>query len=264
MFPLENSLNANERTHKTPNKTFTNTATTKITGREPSPSANPINHMIESAALTHQAHLYALALKLVSNHDVAEDLVQEALYRAYRALLDNPEILTDLRMEPWLNAIITNTAKTYLGRKHNLEQKLKRLNRQEHSWIFGGETSEYDNPEIVVGLSEDRKALDELLNQLSPSYRQIIVERVIMRERYDKIAYIREPKLQNDQPDSSSHSGDASQADAATKRKEQAARTRLKRASDQFIQIIKDEGIKEGDLIRWFSVYAQSEEHLYE
>ena len=62
----------------------------------------------------YQGAVYGIALSLVEDFDVAEDLVQESLLNAYLHLrtLDEPA-----RFGNWLRIITANRARTYLRQK---------------------------------------------------------------------------------------------------------------------------------------------------
>ena len=59
----------------------------------------------EQIVRTQYQALYAHAYKRLSNHESAEDAVQDTLLRAYRAL---PNLDGDLRLQAWLHRILTN------------------------------------------------------------------------------------------------------------------------------------------------------------
>jgi RNA polymerase sigma-70 factor (ECF subfamily) len=62
---------------------------------------------------THR-QVYTLAYRLVGDRHEAEDVVQEAYLRAYRAL---PGFRGDARFETWLYRIVANAAMTHLRRR---------------------------------------------------------------------------------------------------------------------------------------------------
>lgn len=66
---------------------------------------NGKNDIFELEALTHYSAMYGLALKLTKNEKDAEDLVQDALIKAYNNF-DKYEIGTNCRA--WLFKIVTN------------------------------------------------------------------------------------------------------------------------------------------------------------
>jgi RNA polymerase sigma-70 factor, ECF subfamily len=71
------------------------------------------------AAEKHRAQLLWLALRITPQREEAEDIVQEALLKAFRSLA---QFRGDAQMSTWLRAIVQNTARDWLrsqkGRVH--------------------------------------------------------------------------------------------------------------------------------------------------
>lgn len=63
------------------------------------------------AAEQRRPHLVRLARRVTPCYEEAEDIVQEALLRAYRSL---PRFRGDARMSTWLQAIVQNAAREWL------------------------------------------------------------------------------------------------------------------------------------------------------
>jgi RNA polymerase sigma-70 factor (ECF subfamily) len=60
----------------------------------------------------HQDRLFSIALRLLGDARDAEEVVQDAFVRAYRALHEyEPERVRELRLRPWLVAIAVNQAR---------------------------------------------------------------------------------------------------------------------------------------------------------
>jgi RNA polymerase sigma-70 factor (ECF subfamily) len=69
----------------------------------------------------HQDRLYAIALRLLGDPADAEEVVQDALVRAYRAILAYPADRTRaLRLRPWLAAIAVNQAR---NRRRRIDER---------------------------------------------------------------------------------------------------------------------------------------------
>jgi len=67
----------------------------------------------------HEHKLYGFALRIVRNPEDAEEVVQDAFLRAYRALKAIPPNKRDsLALKPWLFVITRNVALNRLRRKH--------------------------------------------------------------------------------------------------------------------------------------------------
>ena len=64
-----------------------------------------------------RAHLVRLARRVTPCIEEAEDIVQEALLRAYRNL---PRFRGEARMTTWLQAIVQNAAREWLRQRKNV------------------------------------------------------------------------------------------------------------------------------------------------
>jgi RNA polymerase sigma factor (sigma-70 family) len=65
-------------------------------------------------AQKHRARLLFLAWRITSRREEAEDIVQEALLKAFRAL---PRFRGDSRMDTWLHTIVRHAALESLGNR---------------------------------------------------------------------------------------------------------------------------------------------------
>src|SRR5579862_9174592 len=66
----------------------------------------------------YQRRLYGFALRMTGNREDAEEIVQDAFVRAYRALGKmSPEQRADLRLQPWLYTITLNVTRNRLRSK---------------------------------------------------------------------------------------------------------------------------------------------------
>lgn len=63
---------------------------------------------LEQIVATYRPRLHALALRFTRNHHDAEDIVQDAFLRAFRAA---PEFRGDSSLGTWLHSIVTNLAR---------------------------------------------------------------------------------------------------------------------------------------------------------
>jgi len=77
----------------------------------------------------YRERIYRYIRRLVSDQELAEDLVQETFTRAYKAL---PRMPKDLRMSPWLYRIATNACYDTLRRRRLITwQPLNALNHEQ-------------------------------------------------------------------------------------------------------------------------------------
>jgi RNA polymerase sigma-70 factor (ECF subfamily) len=92
-------------------------------------SAEKVATFLE-VAKKHRAKLMMLAQRMTSRGEEAEDIVQEALLRGFRAL---PGFRGDSRMDTWLHAIVRNAALEYLrNRKARVELPLDRFHSEDN------------------------------------------------------------------------------------------------------------------------------------
>src|SRR5579863_7130839 len=74
-------------------------------------------------AQKHRVRLLWVARRMTKSHEEAEDIVQDALLKAFRAL---PQFRGDSRMDTWLHAIVRNMALAHLrSRKGRIELPLE-------------------------------------------------------------------------------------------------------------------------------------------
>jgi RNA polymerase sigma-70 factor (ECF subfamily) len=135
--------------------------------------------------LAHLDAAYNLARWLVRNEHDAEDLVQEALLRAFRHFdashVANPR--------PWLLAIVRNTCFTWLKR-HRAFELLPTEDGEEGIAIESSLVAPSPNPEQLFLEAESRRHLDRLLERLPPEFREIVILREIEECSYKEIAAI--------------------------------------------------------------------------
>lgn len=80
--------------------------------------ASDLDGTFESLVRAQEDRLYTIALRLLGDPRDAEEVAQDAFVRAYRALAtyDAPRI-RDLRLRPWLAAIVVNLARNRASRR---------------------------------------------------------------------------------------------------------------------------------------------------
>ncbi len=71
--------------------------------------ADNIDTAFETLVRAHVGRCHAIALRVTGSHHDAEEVAQDALVRAYRALSAYPpERIRELRLRPWLATIVIN------------------------------------------------------------------------------------------------------------------------------------------------------------
>jgi RNA polymerase sigma-70 factor (ECF subfamily) len=133
----------------------------------------------EQQVLPHLDAAYNLARWLTRNDHDAQDVVQEAVLRAYR-------FFDGLRgaPRPWLLAIVRNASFTWLERNRAADM----VAIEEDSAVAD---SSYE-PETVAASKLDRRVLNEAIAALPVQFREVLVLRELEDMSYKDIARIAE------------------------------------------------------------------------
>ncbi len=129
----------------------------------------------------HEGRMYAVALRMCANREDAQDCLQEAMLRIYRAISG---FKGESSFATWVYRITMNTC---------LDELRKRKNRQNTSldslldmgWSPSDDTN---SPERQAIRSESQRALREAIRQLPEDMRSAIVLRDIEGMSYEEIA----------------------------------------------------------------------------
>jgi RNA polymerase sigma-70 factor (ECF subfamily) len=132
------------------------------------------------AVLPHLGSAYRLARWLTRNDHDAEDLVQEAYLRAYKAFGG----FHGGDGRAWLLAVVRNTCYTWL-RKHRTQELATPFDEQQH-----GNGTEATNPERLFWQNVAGEMLHEALEELPVPYREVLVLRELEGFSYKAIAAI--------------------------------------------------------------------------
>lgn len=119
-------------------------------------SGDKLDTFVETAE-QQRAHLLWLAQRVAPYREEAEDIVQEALLKAFRNLA---QFRGDAQMSTWLRAIVQNTARDWLrNQKGRMYQPLEQTNPAEGSTVQFDFPHPSENPEQ----SCERKEMEWLL-----------------------------------------------------------------------------------------------------
>lgn len=137
----------------------------------------------------YQRRLYGFALRMTGNREDAEEIVQDAFVRAYRALVKmDPKQRAELRLQPWLYTITLNVTRNRLRSKRPTNVALDSLADPD---ALLNETQEGpDQPEAIVERGADMVLVEQALLQLPMHLRAAATLRFIEGRSHPEIAEI--------------------------------------------------------------------------
>jgi RNA polymerase sigma factor (sigma-70 family) len=137
-----------------------------------------VESLFERMVHEHQHRLFALGFALTGNRHDAEEVAQDTLLRAYRALVTySPDRIRELKQRPWLHRIAVNVAR---NRYRGLRPRMVELNGSEQDAAPGPESR-----------ALSRVAMDDVaasLAALPPRYREAVVLRFVQDLPYAEVA----------------------------------------------------------------------------
>ena len=133
--------------------------------------------------MPHLDAAYNLARWLTRDPADADDVVQEAYMRAFRFA----DGFHGGDSRSWILKIVRNTCFTWL-KKNRAKEIVYELEEEQHE-------ADASNPEELLIESADRKLLKELLDELPPPYKEIIVLRDLEGLSYKEISAVTELPL---------------------------------------------------------------------
>lgn len=131
-----------------------------------------------------QQRMYQLAYRMTGQHQDAQDVCQEAFFKAWKAL---PNFKEESSFSTWLYRLTSNSA---------IDLLRKRKRQQESSLVeqFQGEEEELEIPDLreapedVLLQGEVRDKIHQGLEKLPPHHRQVLVMREVQGLSYQEIA----------------------------------------------------------------------------
>jgi len=151
-----------------------------ITGFE-SAAGSPADKVaaFAEAAQKHRAKLMLLAWRVTSRREEAEDIVQDALLKAFRAL---PRFRGDSRMDTWLYTIVRNAALEYLRhRKGRIELPLEPFRPEDDDIVAYEFPDPGKTPEEYCERTELRSLLHSAMRDLT-SRSRLAIQMCIFQE----------------------------------------------------------------------------------
>jgi RNA polymerase sigma-70 factor (ECF subfamily) len=134
--------------------------------------------------------MYAVALRLTKNHDDAEDVVQEAMLKAWRSMA---HFEGRAAFSTWTHRIVVNAALDKLrARRSEVSIHTGARSRDDDDGSQGRplEQVSAETPEDLVGGAEIGAAVHRALGALSPVHRDALALRELDGESYRSIARI--------------------------------------------------------------------------
>jgi RNA polymerase sigma factor (sigma-70 family) len=128
--------------------------------------------------LPHLADAYALAYRITGSHADAEDALQEACLRAYRAVGD----VADNSARPWMMTIMRNTAYTWI--RKNRPTVVFGVDDLEGVEVAQAEPGEPDSEKTVIAKSD----METIIAALPDPFRQMVILRDIHGLSYREIS----------------------------------------------------------------------------
>ncbi|MBC7488674.1 MAG: RNA polymerase sigma factor RpoE [Glaciimonas sp.] len=140
----------------------------------------------ELLVIKYQRKLMRLVSRLVRDQAETEDVVQEALIKAYRAL---PQFRGDSAFYTWLYRIGINTAKNYLVMQGRKAPTSTESNSEEAETFEDGEQlRDINTPESLLATKQIAQTVNVAMEALPDELRTAITLREIEGLSYDEIA----------------------------------------------------------------------------
>jgi RNA polymerase sigma factor (sigma-70 family) len=140
----------------------------------------------EAAVLVHLNAAYTLARYLTRRSDIAEDIVQEALLRAYRSFGSQ----RGGNSRAWLLAIVRNCFLTWNARNRENPEPCESLDEQEPAAEWDGGRPEQETPESILIQHQESSVVRSVIEGLPQLFREVLVLRDIEELSYREIADI--------------------------------------------------------------------------
>jgi len=151
--------------------------------------ATDLDGSFETLVRTHQDRLYTIAHRFLGDAHEAEDLTQEALVRAYRALAGYPaDRIRALHVRPWLATIVLNLCRNRVTRRRAPEARSLDAASSNGSAPPDPPADPAGSPAAVVERREASHRWAGLVAKLPPVYRAPLVLRHVDGLSYPEVA----------------------------------------------------------------------------
>lgn len=162
---------------------------TKPAAARPPAKVVPSLENFERIVDDYQRRLYGFALRMTGNREDAEEIVQDAFVRAYRALGKmSSEQRTELRLQPWLYTITLNVTRNRLRSKRPVSVALDAL--ADPDALLRESIEAPLQPEAIVEQNAEVALVERALLQLPMHLRAAATLRFIEGRSHPEIAEI--------------------------------------------------------------------------
>jgi len=149
--------------------------------------ARDLDGSFELLVRAHVDRCYTIALRVLGNPNDAEEVAQDALVRAHRALAGyDPQRIRELRLRAWLATIVVNLCRNRVRRHPLPTTPLAPLVETGHEPRADGST----DPAALALAGADRERLAALLATLPDRYRIPVVLRHVDDLSYAELAEV--------------------------------------------------------------------------
>jgi len=149
--------------------------------------ARDVDGTFEDVVHAHADRCFSIALRVLGNPHDAEEVAQDALVRAYRALAGyEPDRIRDLRLRPWLATIVVNLCRNRVRRPGPSATSLEPLIETGAEPAAGAST----DPAGLAARGDERERLASLLAALPERYRVPVVLRHVDDLSYAELSLV--------------------------------------------------------------------------
>ena len=161
----------------------------KAADHRPPPGPAPSVDNFDRIVADYQRRLYGFALRMTGNREDAEEIVQDAFVRAYRALGKmSAEQRSELRLQPWLYTITLNVTRNRLRTKRPSNVALDAL--ADPDALLRESTEGPPQPEAIVEQNTEIALVERALLELPMHLRAAATLRFIEGRSHPEIAEI--------------------------------------------------------------------------
>jgi len=128
--------------------------------------------------------LYAIALRFAKNHDDAEDVVQEAMFRIWRNL---DKFEGRAALSTWSHRITVNASLDSLRRQQVRSERVADVPDLDETYA-GVDAREETTPESLLASAQIGAFVRAAIASLSPAHRQVLELRELESQTYEEIA----------------------------------------------------------------------------